>query len=471
MSRFDQLIDFLLSVPAMILIGGGVFCFLQGIRHIWVRWAMFGGTMYVASLAKYFDPWEERLWDPFNPPIEMLVMNGRPLAVVMLGFLILLAMVTRKERGHNHVPAMMWPIHAMQCLILVKVVSANGLSAHAVQAALIFICIGLVTAVGLRNWIWRGNAVEMLALALCVASGLFAIIVGWHLRTNPSAIFSAGRLMGTTANAQHAAVLLGLGFLGPAYILITFKERKNWQVIAAGGLGLALLYLLMLTGSRTGVGLILIGMVCLFRGRFGAAAVVGVVAAGVGFVVLQQIGEQANVERLVRTDDTRSEVWLAQWNTFQRFPVFGAPQRGEQFRTAENSWLGLLAAAGVFGGTCLLWLLYEFGRAASALWRLRMRADMALQVNFCLAGIGTVLAGSFFEAYLFGIITFPILFIAALSLVCENTIQSGYSYPVVAEGEHSGRARLHESWAVRQAAVDDQYGQSPRRGPAGGGRV
>jgi len=303
-----------------------------------------------------------------------------------------------------------------------KVLIDGGGVSFFVQAGIIFLAIALVTVYGLRDWASQGSPVKWFAFALCATGGIFCTVGEWHLITNRSAVFLAGRFMGTTANPQHAAVLISLCSLGVFYFLLDFQKLKWSERLLLICLGLSMLHLLILTGSRTGLGIAVIGGALLLRGRLTVAGVLSI-ASIVAFVwILQYLGLADNAERLVSAGDTRTEIWKNQWKTFMQYPIFGSPFQGEHFRVAENSWLGLMAVCGVFGVMCLTWLLASFCSIAISLWKYRKNISLELDINFCLACVFAVFSGSFFEGYLLGTITFPVLFIACISVVSELTI-------------------------------------------------
>jgi hypothetical protein len=268
----------------------------------------------------------------------------------------------------------------------------------------------------------------------------------------PDAATIQGRLMGTTANPQHAAVLLAISLLGPAYFLMRSQEFPKWAFWSAIGLCILITHCLILTGSRTGLGVAMIGTGILLRRRFSTNVLVGSAVAVVAAVLLKDTVFSDKMGRLASVEDTRTAVWTAQWNSFLQHPFWGRPEMGRRFRTGENSWLGMMEATGMLGLSALLLLLIRGGASAGELYRFSKQQYRRDDVDFCLAGLLAIFAGSFFEAYLLGVITMPILFIAMLSVCCEQVIKDCRRFYKAKRGEGVAARRQMETYAVSRTA-------------------
>lgn len=423
MEHLQRLIDFVSNANGLFAVVVGILWVAMAVRFPIARWLLFGMTMYAASVQKYFDRWTQEWWPPFWGPIELVVSNGRPICIVLLGALLLLVAVKTKSELETRVSPLMAPIHAIQIAIFFKMLLFGTSLTLTVQAGVIFVFIGCFAATGLRLWAFEQRKLEMVAFSLTATLAVFAVISQFQLQVNPAPAMVAGRLMGTTANPQHAAVLLAIGLLGPAYFISTWRQRSLLLAVASFVLMCIACRLIFLTGSRTGLSMAAIGIVILWRRKFGIGVLVGL-ALTFGLVYLMQNNEQEVFSsRIVTMEDTRSEVWAIQWRTFLQNPFIGSERMGDQFRSGENSWLGLLAGTGMLGGAALIWLLVRGVAVSKELLKHSHWEQHKDEVDFCLAGIFAVFAGSFFEAYLVGVITMPVLFIAVLSVACEVTLE------------------------------------------------
>lgn len=384
--------------------------------------------MYAASLYKYFDPFREEEWYQFWGPIEVMVDNGRPLAIVCLAGLIILSFSLNSTISGLKVSPLMMPIHAIQVLIFVKLLVWGNDTVYTVQAGIIYVLVYLITATGLRTWTFEERTLRGPAIALATAATLFCLVVTWQSRLDTMPVFISGRLMGTTANPQHAAVFLALSLLGVCYLLVDSRSSAMLRFVLVIE-SLMHLNLLLQTGSRTGLVMSAIVLFLFFRRRVSGLYAIGLImVGGVGFG-LKQLGER--VSDFTERGDTRTEVWVNQLQQFYQNPIFGRNYIGSRFTIGENSWLGLMEATGFMGLLVLIWLTSVVLKSLSNLTvASRMRNASLVDIDFCIAGLVGVIAGSFLEAYLAGIITMPVLFLAMLSVCCEKvTTQAQPTHP------------------------------------------
>lgn len=375
---------------------------------------------------KFFDRFREVEWYPHFGLLETLVQNGRIISMCLMAILLVVTLFKSKQlRGAWHPPRLMWPVHAIQVLLLIKMLTGSVSPVFIVQAAIVY---ALVAALGIfvvRAWLQSERSLFGPAVALTTALIFFCAIVEYELRINPQGVLlDNGRLTGTCGNPQHAAVLLAACLPGPLYLLVQ-RSSPIWLKICAVLLLVSVAHLTFLTGSRTGALMALIGLGLFFRQR-AVPAVVAVAAIYFVYVFLLQPEDQDVANRLASAEDTRSHVWAAQWRGFLAHPLFGAPIRGDRLGFGENSWLAILQSTGVIGGAMLLSLLVRITTLAYRLFQLERRAGRALPaVDFCLAGLVTLFVGSFLEAYLLGIITLPILALLTYSAASDHLLEKG----------------------------------------------
>ncbi|MDR9405218.1 MAG: hypothetical protein RI580_17500, partial [Halothece sp. Uz-M2-17] len=191
---------------------------------------------------------------------------------------------------------------------------------------------------------------------------------------------------------------------------------------------------LAMTGSRTGVGTAVIG-VMLFYGFSGKIITRAILAVGALFLVtiffepaqqwfLDTVGS-SNLDRLDDLSlDNREGVWRGQLRTFTNYPIFGAPLRGDRLGYGENSWLATGASFGLmgfiplllFGWECLkmMFQLYQYGK---------LQPIHQQQCNLVIAGLLSLLVGSFFEGYLLGNLTFSLMSIVQYLILGNFMLQ------------------------------------------------
>lgn len=405
---FDQLLE-LLGKPAG-WAGGlwlGVMT-IAAIQSVAARWGLLAFIMFAASLGKEArtDRVDENA-TPLVSPLHEMQTLGRPITMVLLlaGAVVVLA---APGRPAPLPPGVQWLLAAQAVLVFKMLVS--GMTAYAAFSAVTYVLWWYVFGVGVGRWLRTPADFVWAVRSLCLASALFCTANLIQAFINPAPLVIGFRFTGTTANPQFAAVLLGLTAPGAAYLAarrgLAGAERAGWAVLVVVQAGL-----IVWTGSRTGalMGVVSVGLV--FRRQLGQMVFVGLVLAGAVAWIGAEFNDYLQVDYLVRTDDTRSEMWAGMWNGFVNNPLFGAPQDAVYGRLgfAENSWLAMASACGVVGlvplfgfGGRLVADIRRLARTAAARPRLARMADLLA------ASVIGLLVGSVFEPYLLGVINFPV---------------------------------------------------------------
>jgi len=422
MSNFNQLLSLLLTPYG--LVGGAIALFIITIfykeKYRPLHWFLLAVTGFAASLKEYRDPW---ILDPPDLvfPLEQIRAQGRPITIILLGLLLVIVFLSRKGRSEKLMPSPLPYLLLIQGLAFVKTAFDGSLS-FAILALLTFG--GLVTMMiqGPSRWLeteadfkWGVSAIAMTGIIFAVANAYQGSIDLYAIT------FKHERLMGTTGNAQHAATLLAATI--PAFLFLIEQEKKRFWLKGIWIAFLALISLgLVMTGSRTGLGIAVIG-VLLFYGFSGKVITRLSLTIGALFLVtiffepaqqwfLDTAG--SSIDRFSGSnliDDTRTHVWSAQWRGFINHPFLGKPLTGERLSGyGENSWLGGAAAFGLMGFIPLLLFGWECLKMMFQLYQYGDRQPIHQQkCNLVIAGLLSLLAGSFFEAYLLGNITFSLM--------------------------------------------------------------
>jgi hypothetical protein len=114
--------------------------------------------------------------------------------------------------------------------------------------------------------------------------------------------------------------------------------------------------------------------------------------------------------RFISTDNTRVDVWNALLRGFMQNPLFGIPLQGDRMGYGENSWLSAGANLGLIGFIPMMMAGWESSKLIWQLNRLGNRnPHYFFQSSAVIAGLGSMLVGSCFEAFLLGNITFSLL--------------------------------------------------------------
>lgn len=419
---------FLLSPLGLVVLLAGVIFFVLASTRPVLRWIGLGMTLYAASLQKFFNKFTEEEGFRHLGPIETLVQNGRPITALLMVALLLLSLSRGGGKVNLTPPRLMWPIHAIQLLLLLKMLTGNVSGTFVIQAGVIYCLVGLLAIFVVSEWLSWERTLAGPAVALTIVLALFCGITEMQLRFNPQAVvLYNGRLIGTCGNPQHAATLLAVCLPGPLYLLLMARNGQIYLRLFSALVLISTFHLLLLTGSRTGAMMAVIVVGLFFRKRVILVLAVGLFCY-VFYTALLDDETKKIASRLVSMEDTRTNVWKAQWQGFLRHPFIGEPISGNRIGFGENSWLGLLQKAGLAGGACLVWLLFEIAHSMKRLrGRIRLAGHSLISAEFCLAGLLALFVGSFLEAYLLGIITLPILALLTYAVSIEHILKGAGS--------------------------------------------
>jgi hypothetical protein len=320
----------------------------------------------------------------------------------------------------------------------------------------IFIGFAIVTLM-LSNLFGSARTVEellsiYLKFVIAVAC-LFFVLNLFQYRVNSSAMFViGGRFHGITFNPQMF-VISAAPCLPVAYLMLTGTSNSLVRLIAIGAAVLTL-YWCYLTGSRLALLLVIVGAATYFQFRLEEMLLVSLVG-----LVLLAIGSSLDVNvdissdsRMFSTTDTRTRVWKDQINLFFDHPIFGAPVEGDRLTFGESTWLGAAAGLGIAGLAPMLMLLSRTLGLAVRFWKTQGTLGNAKANAMILAVVMVSVAGSFFEAFLFGVLTLPMSLFLATVIMLERLFQ----LPT--------RADLARNAAIlRQSAIASAGGTAPRQ--------
>lgn len=422
--HFQKLLDFVTSPEGAALVLVGVMLALIGTQKPTVAWGFLVAATLTASLAQSTTLAEAILEEEYEqvlaPGLLQLQSYGRIIAIAgLVGAVPYVLSGPRSEDRFAGPRAINVYLLLFQAAIVVKFLEYR-LVTYAVLGGVIY---GLLFFVfGMRQTTWVPDWTRSLwpIRAVAVATALFILGVLYQATVNASVMTgNSGRLEGLTSNPQHAATLLAAGL--PAICCIWEMDRRN-PIKLWGYLALMALCVLLIawTSSRTGGVMCVAAIAVMYRRRMQKLAVVSLLCLGVLLAVAQYSSEISDTtDLLIRSDDTRSQVWLGQINAFMQYPLTGEP-RGSVNRLGigENSWLSAASAMGVMG-------LVPLGLFGLAVGKLCLRCnelsrwageDTARIADAVMAGFASLAVGSVFEGYLLGVLNFQVFAIGLYAM-------------------------------------------------------
>ncbi len=367
------------------------------------RWSIISIVLWVSTLGVNTDEWIDHT---LATPLEQIRSLSRPLFIVgLLGVICSFPAANRRHGGRWLHPGslLLFLLH----IVLFARLATAGFADRGFLGLMVHTLTFVAAAVVCAKWINSLHAARMMLGAVVGAGVFFVFGVLYQLVMNSSAVVWDNRLFGTTGNPQHAAQFLSL-FCLPTLYFATSTCTPKWMRFFLYGLLALQVPLILWTGSRTGMLMLLVGVVMYYRFRIGrlafSAALVSVIVV-VTLPIFLQWDATAGWSRILSTQNTRSAAWITEYQEFLEAPLFGKPRVSTEgghpiFR--ENSYLAAAKAMGVVGGALLIAAVSVFVISATRLMlRARMaHPEIARLADLLFASIVMLSIGAVFEAYL-----------------------------------------------------------------------
>lgn len=203
-SFVDQLFDLLLSPVGLltIVIGAGVV--LQARRSRPVAWCLFSLCCFCASLAKFRDQFVSEP-PALVFPLQQIRDFGRPLTIVLVGLLILLAFTKQASWRHRLLAQPVLFLMTVQIAIFLKTLYAGDIFFSFLSVAT-FAAVLLMMRYGPSRWLTDDKNFEYAVTSVALTGVIFICVNAYQAVFDIYPItFVHGRLLGTTGNPQHKA--------------------------------------------------------------------------------------------------------------------------------------------------------------------------------------------------------------------------------------------------------------------------
>lgn len=426
----------LTSLNNLMYLGGGILCIgavLLARKHQTIAWALFSVCLFATSLSEFRNQFVQ---DPPDLifPLEQIRAMGRPISALLVGMLLL----TNLNKKIS--PYFKWnvPIPIKFLVLLQLIVVMKGLEGDwhfALYAFLTFCTLNIMLFIGPYQWIQESEqGIEKGIRAIAISALIFLSINGLQALVDSYPItFVHNRFLGTTGNPQHAATLLALSF---PCCLYSYEKQRQWHIGKCFWFGslFAVAYPLFLTGSRTGALMAVITLFAFYHKRLDVLLRLLLLILVLYLLSSSLLGvdisfftsEHVDItQRFVEAkDNTRGDVWAALWRNFQKYPLYGAPLKGDRVGYGENSWLAAGASLGLLGFIPLLLFAISTIRSMFNLSAIAARqTSISLESSVVISGISSLLVGSFFEAFLLGNLTYPLIALMVFLLLMQTIIE------------------------------------------------
>jgi hypothetical protein len=416
-SFVSQLVNFLVSPLGLMGMAVGLMVLFQARKSQRMAWFLVSLCCFAASLAEFRDQFIVEA-PTLVFPLEQLRDLGRPLTIMLLFLLLVLAFWTKPGWRQLPTPKPLKYLILVQMVIFIKTLTYGSIP-FAVMAIVVFAAIILMIRLGPCRWLQDDENFDLAVWAIALVSIIFIVVNLYQAWFDVYSItFIHGWFLGTTGNPQHAATLLATTI--PCFMFL-IERGRTWNGVKFFWLvGLVLTMIaLFLTGSRTGFVMGIVSILLFYRQQGGALLrfwlVIGTLLAVVQPFFSQDttvlgFTTDAALDKYLSGSNSRADVWLALWRAFNDHLIFGAPFEGDRLGFGESSWLAAGATLGLLGLIPLLLFGWSCLRMMYQLNQLSHRQpSYRLHSNLVIAGLLALLIGSIFEAFLLGNLTFPLL--------------------------------------------------------------
>lgn len=334
--------------PAILGAGifGGLFIaviFLIGMMKKWGMLVPCSGMMLFGAMALPLS-WNDRI----KPTIWLPIQSNRStlyLAFGCLGMLMLLIQLRRLRGKAIPISALMLLFAGIYASML-RVIHNDPLdAAQSVFLSVTTLVPLLFTASAVID---SFDDLRVLIRVVAVLGVIWLGMTGLQIVVNPTLVTMGNefRFVGLFSNPQHSGVFMA--FMCVSLLWLLMNDLKRYKLFYLGMLGISGV-LLLWTGSRTGLGMAIIGVSATLYSRVGRAILFLPVAGLVGYiglkVMVDVLGITFGVERLASTANTRDYAWWKLYSVAMENPLFGAGT--DEAEKSENSWLYGFASYGI----------------------------------------------------------------------------------------------------------------------------
>ncbi len=423
-----QLTSLLFSVNGFFLLIG--YASIVALLLVWspMKWCLISVLLFVSSLQVGDHKWIANYQLAF--PMENIRIYARPLTILLVSTLFFTYFSVRQNtRTRLIVPAVLL-FMIFQYTVALRLFFAGSYERWLISTITFAVVhIALIFMVG--RWLQTMQDVYRLLYALTGGAALIVLMTVYQLIVNPSMAVFNTRLYGITGNPQFMGLIMA--FLLPPALFLAFgpyvnRKLRPWMMILAS----LMVILMMWTGSRTGFLTAFIGVSFMFYRHYSRLILAaGIVTVLFFFLVPFFEGSLDIAERLLSTEDTRTNIWIAMMDGFYNNPLIGTNEGFIQ--AVENSYITVLSQTGLMGflplaisgllllGTCHRLRLMRSGFSGSP-----MILDLIVGFWFAVA------VSAMFEGYLLGAITTPILIVFLMStmtvFLCDIDDKYGHSW-------------------------------------------
>jgi hypothetical protein len=409
---FSQYIDFFIqaftSATGQILFFSGMLILayiLLARKGVWMGYGMLllsGIASLLQNAAQYAS-----IEQNFSRPTTAFLNMARVSFTVILMVMTFRLVVGTKDLRQLRIGLSGWCLLVLQVLYALRML-LSGDSSRAILSSVMACCLVAGVLVLLLSHMQEPEDVRKLQRAIFAAGAAFVLICTYEYIRSPSSVMQQNRFTGISGNPQFAGIFLAIQSI-TAFSLCRDPALTRWMRMLTGAGAVIFASFVFWTGSRTGMGMLVLGVAAVNRAsimRWIRLAVI-LIPAFLGWITLFP-QTMSNADRARDFTNTREEAFATAWRAFVKNPAFGDPQ----FGVIENSYLTVAASTGMIGVAILLLLVWSHSSDVVRAYRYSRRDPSVVPVVDYVIGMTIALgAGAMFEGFLLGYATASIVFV------------------------------------------------------------
>ncbi|MHA7814425.1 MAG: O-antigen ligase family protein [Phycisphaerales bacterium] len=442
----SQLLDMPMPVLGALailgMIAGGVYLF--GLTKKWGALLPYMGMLLFASMAIPIG-WNDKI----KPTVWLPIQTNRSNLFLVCGIAtmgIVLAQIQNLKGKPQSLMSWVFLLSAFYAAMMRFVHEGPSSGVLSVFFALITILpLMLLPAIVMREL----DDFVLILRAIAVSNAVWVGMVMVQLVVNPKYLTMGNsyRFVGLLANPQHAGTLMP--FICCILLWLVLNDSNRYKLFFLALLCINGVFQIW-TGSRTGLGMVIIGVCAVLYGRVGRAILVLPLIGLFAYLGLNFVTNVLNIDfgadRLTSTLNTRDRAWANLLQIGLDNPILGVGV--DESENSENSWLYAFASYGI-GMLGIVILLTFVGFATGLRWiraRFLLPAEYRPMMDMCISVIAMYFAGAVLEGYVLSRVAPPLCFFPVFA--GAGVILSKYAYSYNSSVEFDEYEDHYEEWAT-----------------------
>lgn len=397
---------------------------------------LIGLGILFASFGEYSYPGQ--YFPPMNYLFELFISYGRYISIAFFLMLILLHSIRQKNLIFLSVKkirgalAFFWVLQFYFLLKMLYFGNTNVFLLGIFVLAIQLVVLHLYLASSERIFLDTGLlSLDRVVLSICFFSVPFALInfLSYILYPESSLAKFNLRFFGTMVNPMHFMMTAVLSIPALLYCMRSLQKFSLIWVLLILTIGV-LTFLVYATGSRAGLALLVFIFAFGVREVFSSfklfpiLLIVAMALIIVGPDLYVLLGGDISSKFIVGREDTRSHIWLREWQEFLDNPLFGvSPDKDGRLIFTVTLWLSYASNGGILAIAFAVGMLFYMMKITMILiLRLQRTSLFIARSNMYLTVMVSFLALSIFESVFAGLYTsMTMLCIVYLAGISEFT--------------------------------------------------